>query len=98
MGIMTRSNGETCRRTIWTEANNVHRGRVPVECRQVLDPGRPWHGWISRVIRRGLDERLRGDVRIDHPNLWQVSTLRPEGDGRDTDADMIVLPPCRQAI
>ena len=72
---------------------------MSAESREVLDPGGPGHWWIGRFIRSGLDER-RGDyVRIDHPNLPQNSVLRPEGmEGRDTDANMIVLSPCRQTI
>lgn len=86
-------------RTIWTKSNHIHRGRVPTESRKVLNPGRPWHWWIRRVIRGHLDKGRRNYIWIDHPNLLQDSVLQSRGkEERDTDANMIVLSPCCETI
>jgi len=72
---------------------------VPVESCEVLDPGRPGHWWIGRVICSGLDKGRRGYIRIDHPELSDDLVLRRwVTEERDTDANMIVLSPCRQTI
>lgn len=72
---------------------------MPTESREVLNPGRPGHWWIGRVIGSRLDKGRGNYIWIDHPNLLQDSVRQSGGmEERDTDANMIILSPCCETI
>lgn len=49
--------------TVRTESDDVDRGGVPVERREVFDAWWPWRGCLGRALDQGGWE----DVRVDHP-------------------------------